>query len=97
MAEAHFWAVDGPLNPSLARDIIEGINAKLRSMVRAGYLIGGAAWYDETANTKETLKSGQLFIDYDYTPVPPLENLQLRQRFTDRYLVDFAAKVAQAA
>ncbi|RRW94282.1 phage tail sheath protein [Pandoraea apista] len=97
MAEAHFWAVDGPLNPSLARDIIEGVNAKLRSMVTAGYLIGGAAWYDETANTKETLKSGQLFIDYDYTPVPPLENLQFRQRITDRYLVDFAAKVAQAA
>ncbi|MEH4320805.1 phage tail sheath protein, partial [Escherichia coli] len=25
MAEAHMWAVDKPLNPSLARDIIEGI------------------------------------------------------------------------
>ncbi len=97
MAEAHFWPVDGPLNPSLARDIIEGVNAKLRSMVRAGYLLGGTAWYDETVNTKDTLKDGQLYIDYDYTPVPPLENLQFRQRITDRYLVDFAAKVAQAA
>ncbi|VFS82729.1 Phage tail sheath protein [Raoultella planticola] len=28
MAEAHMWAVDMPLNPSLARDIIEGIRAK---------------------------------------------------------------------
>lgn len=28
MAEAHMWAVDKPLNPSLARDIIEGIRAK---------------------------------------------------------------------
>jgi hypothetical protein len=25
--------------------------------------------------------------------VPPLENLLLRQRITDRYLVDFAARV----
>lgn len=97
MAEAQFWAVDGPLNPTLAVDIINGVNAKMRSLVRAGYLLGGSAWFDDTVNTKDTLKDGQLYIDYDYTPVPPLENLQFRQRITDRYLVDFAAKVAQAA
>ena len=97
MAEAHFWAVDGPLNPTLARDIIEGINAKMRSLVAAGYLLGGSAWYAEEPNTKESLKSGKLFIDYDYTPVPPLEDLSFRQRITDRYLVDFASKVAAAA
>ncbi|MGX9272062.1 phage tail sheath protein [Pantoea ananatis] len=93
MAEAQMWAVDGPLNPSLARDIIEGINAKLRSLVNQGYLIGANCWLDESVNTKETLKAGQLFIDYDYTPVPPLENLMLRQRITDQYLVNFAASV----
>lgn len=93
MAEAQMWAVDGPLNPSLARDIVEGINAKLRSLVNQGYLIGANCWLDESVNTRETLKAGQLFIDYDYTPVPPLENLMLRQRITDQYLVKFAASV----
>ncbi|MCU7366790.1 phage tail sheath protein [Pantoea stewartii] len=93
MAEAQMWAVDGPLNPSLARDIIEGISAKLRSLVNQGYLIGASCWLDESVNTRETLKAGQLFIDYDYTPVPPLENLMLRQRITDQYLVNFAASV----
>lgn len=97
MAEAHFWAVDGTLTPSKARDIIEGVNAKFRELVTAGYLLGGSAWYDQTVNTKETLKGGILAVDYDYTPVPPLENLMFRQRITDRYLVDFASKVAQAA
>ncbi|EIH1700166.1 phage tail protein, partial [Salmonella enterica] len=33
-------------------------------------------------------------IDYDYTPVPPLENLLFRQRITDRYLVNFGQKLA---
>lgn len=93
MAEAHLWAVDKPLHPSLARDVIETINAKLRDMISKGYLIGGEAWLDESVNTPDTLKSGQLWIDYDYTPVPPLENLNLRQRITDRYLIDFAAGV----
>ncbi|PKF70881.1 phage tail protein [Pseudomonas fluvialis] len=93
MAEAHFWAVDKPMHPSLVRDIVEGINAKFRELVRNGYLLGGECWYDEAANDKDTLKAGKLYLDYDYTPVPPLENLLLRQRITDRFLVDFAAAV----
>ncbi|MEN5143549.1 phage tail sheath protein [Pseudomonas juntendi] len=93
MAEAHMWAMDKPMHPSLVRDMIEGINAKFRELISGGYLIGGEAWYDEEANTEATLKAGKLFIDYDYTPVPPLEDLTFRQRITDRYLADFASRI----
>ncbi|HHU5950481.1 TPA: phage tail sheath C-terminal domain-containing protein [Klebsiella pneumoniae] len=79
---------------TLARDIIEGIRAKMRSLVNQGYLIGGDCWIDDSVNDKDTLKAGKLWIDYDYTPVPPLENLMLRQRITDRYLVDFTTRVS---
>lgn len=91
MAEAHFWVVDKPMHPSLVRDLVEGINAKFRELTRQGYLLGGECWYD--ANEKESLKAGKLFLDYDYTPVPPLEDLTLRQRITDRFLADFATRV----
>ncbi|MEY0512953.1 phage tail sheath protein [Providencia manganoxydans] len=93
MAEGLDWAVDNPLTPALTKDIIDGINAKLRSMTNQGYLLGGECWFDPDVNIKEELKSGKLFIDYDYTPVPPLENLLLRQRITDRYLLDFSSKI----
>ncbi|WLE59284.1 phage tail sheath protein [Burkholderia plantarii] len=93
MAEAQMPDVDGPLNPSLARDIIESINGKYREWKSQGYVIGGESWYDPEPNTTDVLKSGKTYIDYDYTPVPPLENLVLQQRITDRYLVDFAASV----
>ncbi|MEL5418052.1 phage tail sheath protein [Serratia nevei] len=93
MAEAHLWAVDRPVTPTLVRDMIDGINAKFRELKSAGLIIDGTCWYDESANTKETLKAGKLFIDYDYTPVPPLEDLTLRQRITDRYLANLAASV----
>ena len=93
MAEAHMWAVDLPMNPSLVKDIIEGIRAKFRELKSLGYIIDGDCWYDPDPNTKESLKAGKLYIDYDYTPVPPLENLMLRQRITDRYLVDFANRI----
>lgn len=93
MAEAHMWAVDMPLHPSLAKDILEGIKAKFRELKSAGYIIDGNAWINDAANDKDTLKAGKLVIDYDYTPVPPLENLLLRQRITDQYLVNFTQNV----
>ncbi|MBF9261007.1 phage tail sheath protein [Acinetobacter baumannii] len=93
MAEGHMWAVDKPLHPSLARDIAEGINAKFRDLKTQGYIIDAECWFDDTTNSKETLKNGQLILDYDFTPVPPLEDLTLRQRITDKYLADFASRM----
>lgn len=96
IAEAHMWAVDKPITPTLVKDILEGINAKFRELTALGYIVGGEAWFDAEINDKDVLKSGKLYIDYDYTPVPPLEDLTFRQRITDRYLIDFAAAVAAA-
>ncbi|TBM32278.1 phage tail sheath protein [Hafnia paralvei] len=91
MAEAHQWAVDKPMTATLIRDIVEGIKAKFRELKTGGYIIDADCWYDESANDKESLKAGKLYIDYDYTPVPPLENLTLRQRITDKYLVSLGS------
>lgn len=93
IAEAHMWAVDKPMHPSLVKDIIEGINAKFRELRGLGYIVDARAWYNTEVNDATTLKSGKLYIDYDYTPVPPLENLVFQQRITDRYLVDFADRI----
>lgn len=93
MAESHMWAVDKPMTPSLVKDIIEGVNAKFRELVSAGYLIGGSCWYPEDLNTEEALYAGKLQLSYDYTPVPPLEDLTFRQKITSSYLMEFAASV----
>lgn len=93
IAEAHMWAVDKPMHPSLVRDIIEGINAKFRELKQAGYIIDGQCWYDPASNEAATLSAGKLTIDYDYTPVPPLENLVFQQRITDSYLMDFPSRI----
>lgn len=91
--EAHAWAVDKPMTPGLVADIVEGIRAKLRELTAYGYLLGGEAWFDPTLNQKELLAEGKLTISYNYTPVPPLEFLNLRQHITDTYLIDFGRRV----
>ncbi|WP_317467912.1 phage tail sheath protein [Cronobacter sakazakii] len=96
IAEAHMWAMDKPVTPTLIRDIVDGINAKFRELKTAGYIVDAQCWVDESANDKETLKAGKLMIDYDYTPVPPLDNLTLRQRITDKYLANLVSSVANA-
>lgn len=96
MEEAHVWAVDKPLTPGLVGDIVMGIRAKLRELTSYGYLLGGDAWFDPKLNTKELLAEGKLAISYDYTPVPPLEFLNLRQHITDTYLIDFGRRVEAA-
>lgn len=96
VAEGMTWAIDKPLTPGLARDIVERINGKLRDLKSAGQLLGGECWYDTAKNPVDALKLGRMTISYRYTPVPPLEQLGLVQEITDEYLADFAAQVANA-
>ena len=93
MAAGHMWAVDKPITATLIKDIVAGINAKFREMKTAGYIVDATCWFDESDNDAATLKAGKLYIDYDYTPVPPLENLTLRQRITDKYLANLVSSV----
>lgn len=89
IAEGMLWAIDKPILPTLARDIIETINGMLRTMT-GDSIVGGQCWLNETKNTTASLSGGALYIDYDYTPTPPLEDLELRQMITDSYFASFA-------
>lgn len=96
IGDAMMIFIDKPLHPTIVRDILETINAKGRSWVSGGYLLGFSAWYDPAANTETELAGGILKIDYDYTPVPPIEHLLLRQRITDQYLANFSAALVDS-
>lgn len=89
IAETLAAFVDKPMTDGLIRDIEETVNAKLAQWVSEGRLIGGSCWFDSAANPAAQLAAGKLVIDYDYTPVAPLEGLQLNQRITDRYYSGF--------
>lgn len=90
IAEGLAWAVDKPMTRGLIKDIIETINAELRSLKAQGRIIDGKAWFDPALNSQTDLASGKLTIDYDFTPAAPAENIILNQRITDRYYAGFA-------
>lgn len=88
------WAIDKPMTVTLVKDIIETINARFRTLIAQGRMIGGIAWYDADQNSQVDLAAGKLVIDYDYTPCAPLEALTLNQRITDRYYAGFSDQLA---
>ena len=91
IADAHLWAIDKPMSRALIFDLVEGINAKLRELKSLGKIIDGKSWVNEVLNTVETLAEGKLYIDYDYVPAPPLENLLLTQRLNNTYLIQLVS------
>jgi uncharacterized protein len=91
------WAIDKPLTPALAKDIVETINGFGRDLVAGGVLMGFNCWFSEASNSVNSLKAGKLRIDYDYAVPPPLEDLGFNQRITDTYFADFASLMSGAA
>jgi len=92
IAEAHLWAMDKPMSKVLFDEIVDGINAKFRELKAQGYIIDAHAWLDPELNTEASLSAGKLWIDYDYTPVPPLEQLGFNATITNKYLVELLPK-----
>jgi phage tail sheath protein FI len=93
IGEGVFEYSDKPMHASLVRDLIETINAKLRDLVRQGFLLGARCWFDPSLNDKSNVKVGKLKLSYDFTPVPPMEDLTLRQTFTDTYIADLMTAI----
>mgnify|MGYP000930555300 FL=1 len=93
IASAFMWALDKSLHKSLLEDIIMAINAKLAQYVNKDYILGARVFIDKTLNTSETVQAGQFIISYEFTWVPPLENMVLNQHVTDTFFVNLVDKV----
>lgn len=85
IAEAQFETIDSPLTPANVKDVLSAIRAKLDALVTSGRLIGAECWYDVVDNSTTELRQGRVRIRYKYTPVPPLEDMELYQTFTDEF------------
>ena len=97
IASAFMWAMDKPMHPSLLEDIIMMINAKLAEYVAKGYILGARVFVDKTKNTAQTVQAGQFTLGYEWTYVPPLENMVFEQYNSDTFFVNLVDKVISFA
>lgn len=94
MALGQLWANDLPMDISLLKDVVYTARSKLNELTSKQYIYGGNAWFDGEFNPKELIKAGRATIDYDYTPIPPAEDIVLQQRITDQYIVKLISQAA---
>lgn len=97
IAESFLWAMDKPMHPSLMIDIINTINAKLAEKVYKGWLLGAQVFIDPKKIEKERVSNGIFAFDYEFTVAPPMENIELNQHVSDRFIVNLTDRVIEFA
>ena len=97
IAESFLWAMDKPMHPSLMIDIINTINAKLAEKVYKGWLLGAQVFIDPKKIEKERVSNGIFAFDYEFTVAPPLEDIELNQHVSDRFIVNLTDRVIEFA
>ena len=95
IASAFLWAMDKPMSMGLLQDIIMGVNAKLAEYVGQGRILGARVFISDKKVTAEAIGAGIFGIDYEWTYVPPLENLQFHQHNTGTFFVNLAEKAVE--
>lgn len=86
LAAAHLWAVDRGITKQYVTDVVEGVNAFLRSLVKRGAILGGKCWADADLNTADQIAQGKIFFDFDFTPAYPAEHVTFRSHLVNDYV-----------
>ena len=86
LQRAHLWAVDRNITKTYLRDVEEGVNAYIRSLVAQGALIGGRCWADPDLNSPANIAAGKVYFNFEYTPPYPAEHITFQSILTNDYL-----------
>lgn len=83
---AHLWAVDRGITKNYVSDVQEGVNAFLRGLKAQGAILGGQCWVDKDLNSEASIANGEVYWDFDFTPVYPAEHLTFRSHLVNDYI-----------
>ena len=83
---AHLWAVDRNITKTYLEEVVDGVNAYIRTLKAEGAVINGKCWVDPGLNTPENIAAGKVYFDFDFTPPYPAERLTFRSILTNNYL-----------
>ncbi|MDE4304030.1 phage tail sheath subtilisin-like domain-containing protein [Phaeobacter gallaeciensis] len=85
---AHLWAVDRGITKTYVEDVVEGVNGFIASLVAQGAILGGSCWADPDLNTAASIANGQVWFNFDFTPVYPAERVTFRSHLTNEYITE---------
>jgi phage tail sheath protein FI len=83
---AHLWAIDRPITKRFVEDVVDGVNAYMRTLKARSIIVDGSAWADLELNTPADLNLGHLTISYDFCDHPLAEKITLQYNLNTDYL-----------
>jgi len=88
---AHLWAVDRGITKTYLEDVVEGVNGFIANLVAQGALLGGECWADPDLNNAASIQNGQVWFNFDFTPVYPAERVTFRSHLVNDYISEALA------
>ena len=88
LQRSHLWAVDRNITKTYMEDVIMGVRAFLNHLTIVGAVLGGTCWADEELNSPESIASGRVYFDFDFTPPYPAERVTFRSHLTNQYIAN---------
>lgn len=86
LQRAHLWAVDRNITKTYVEDVVEGVNAYLRTLQNLGAILGGECWADPDLNTPANISQGKVYFNFDFTPPYPAEHITFRSHLVNDYI-----------
>lgn len=88
LLRAHLWAVDRNITKTYIKDVVEGVNAYLRTLINLGAIIGGECWADPDLNSPANITQGKVYFDFDFSASYPAEHITFRSKLVNDYLTE---------
>jgi uncharacterized protein len=83
---AHLWAVDRPITKRFVDEVVEGVNAYLRTLKARSIIVDGSAWADPELNAEADLNAGHLTVSFDFCDHTLAEKLTFQYNLNTDYL-----------
>ncbi|MEX3924412.1 phage tail sheath C-terminal domain-containing protein [Paraburkholderia sp. BR10936] len=77
---------DMGINKAFVTEVVESVNAFLRSQQTQGAILGGTCWCDPDQNSDEEIANGHVTFDFDFTPAFPAEHITMRSHLVNDYI-----------
>lgn len=84
--ENHRWAVDQNITANYIDAVIGGVEDYMRRLTAKGAIYGGSCWLDPELNTPESIAAGDIYFDFDFTPVATANKITFRSHLVNSYI-----------
>ena len=82
----HLWAVDRNISATYIEEVLAGVNEYLRRLAAQGAIYGGSCWADAELNTAESIAAGNIYFDFDFTPMATANKVTFRSHLVNDYI-----------